>query len=101
MRNDLKEFSYIKNLASKYKSNMSLRSGVSGKPTGTGYPRGAAPGPNAGTTGGRGGNNKGTAVITLDELERIRAQVHKTNNDEYTTMRNAQRKDLQETSKAR
>lgn len=69
------------------------------QPTGTGFPRGAAPGPN--TTGTRGAKNKGTVTITLDELDRIRAQVHKTNTDEYTTMRNCARAELQQTSKAR
>jgi len=35
--------------------------------------------------------NKGTAVITLDELDRIRKQVIQTKNDSYETQRNIQR----------
>ena len=45
--------------------------------------------------------NKGTAVITLDELDRIRKQVIQTKNDSYETQRNIQRQTLQETSKNR
>ena len=45
--------------------------------------------------------NKGTAVITLDELDRIRKQVIQTKNDSYETQRNIQRQTLQETSKYR
>lgn len=44
---------------------------------------------------------KGTAVITLDELDRIRRQVIETKEDSYETQRNLQRQGLQETSKAR
>jgi len=40
-------------------------------------------------------------MITLDELDRIRAQVTKTNNDEYAMRRTAERQELQHTSKAR
>lgn len=45
--------------------------------------------------------NKGTAVITLDELDRIRKQVIQTKNDSYEMQRNIQRQTLQETSKNR
>lgn len=44
---------------------------------------------------------KGTAVITLDELDRIRRQVITTKEDSYETQRNLHRAALQETSKAR
>ena len=44
---------------------------------------------------------KGTAVITLDELDRIRRQVIETKEDSYETLRNNQRATLQQTSKAR
>ena len=44
---------------------------------------------------------KGTAVITLDELDRIRRQVIETKEDSYETQRNLQRQALQNTSKAR
>lgn len=57
---------------------MSLRSGVSAKVNSTqgGYARtGGAPGPKAGA--------KGTAMITLDELDRIRSQVAQTKDDSY------------------
>ena len=45
--------------------------------------------------------NKGTAVITLDELDRIRKQVIQTKADSYETQRNIERQNLQETSKNR
>ena len=44
---------------------------------------------------------KGTAVITIDELDRIRKQVVQTKEDSYETIRNGNRAALQETSKAR
>ena len=44
---------------------------------------------------------KGTAVISIDELDRIRRQVIQTKADSYETMRNGQRADLQATSKGR
>lgn len=44
---------------------------------------------------------KGTAVISIDELDRIRRQVIQTKADSYETMRNQQRHGLQETSKNR
>ena len=44
---------------------------------------------------------KGTAVITIDELDRIRRQVIETKEDSYETQRNLQRANLQETSKNR
>ena len=44
---------------------------------------------------------KGTAVITLDELDRIRRQVIETKEDSYETQRNRYRETLQQTSKAR
>ena len=37
------------------------------------------------------GKTKGTAVITLDELDRIRRQVIETKEDSYETQRNLQR----------
>ena len=43
----------------------------------------------------------GTAVITLDELDRIRRQVIQTKADSYETVRNNNRQALQETSKNR
>ena len=44
---------------------------------------------------------KGTAVITLDELDRIRRQVIQTKEDSYETQRNLHRAALQDTSKNR
>ena len=44
---------------------------------------------------------KGTAVITIDELDRIRRQVVETKADSYETQRNMARQELQQTSKAR
>jgi len=38
---------------------------------------------------------KGTAVISLDELDRIRRQVVETKADSYETQRNLQRQHLQ------
>ena len=43
----------------------------------------------------------GQAVISVAELDRIRAQVVQTKEDSYETMRNNNRAALQETSKAR
>ena len=40
-------------------------------------------------------------MISIDELERIKNSVTKTKEDAYTTMRNADRQALQETSKNR
>lgn len=40
-------------------------------------------------------------MISIDELERIKATVTKTKEDAYTTMRNVDRQTLQETSKNR
>lgn len=40
-------------------------------------------------------------MISIDELERIKNSVTKTGEDVYTTMRNAERQTLQETSKNR
>ena len=40
-------------------------------------------------------------MISIDELERIKNSVTKTKEDAYTTMRNAERQTLQETSKNR
>lgn len=45
--------------------------------------------------------SKGTAVITIDELDRIRRQVVETKEDSYEMQRNNQRQNLQMTSKAR
>ena len=44
---------------------------------------------------------KGTAVISIDELDRIRRQVVETKADSYETQRNLARQNLQQTSKAR
>ena len=44
---------------------------------------------------------KGTAVISIDELDRIRRQVVETKADSYETIRNNQRAALQQTSKSR
>ena len=44
---------------------------------------------------------QGTAVITLDELDRIRSQITHTHEDTYQHQRDAYRKSLQETSKGR
>jgi hypothetical protein len=40
-------------------------------------------------------------MITMDELERIKNTVQKTNEDPYTTMRNADRTQLQGVSQSR
>jgi hypothetical protein len=40
-------------------------------------------------------------MITMDELERIKGTISKTNEDPWTTMRNADRTKLQEISKTR
>lgn len=40
-------------------------------------------------------------MITMDELERIKSTVQKTNQDPYTTMRNADRTKLQSLSQSR
>lgn len=45
--------------------------------------------------------SKGTAVISIDELDRIRAQITSTKDDCYERQRDAYRKTLQETSKNR
>ena len=45
--------------------------------------------------------HKGTAVISIDELDRIRRQVIETKDDNYETQRNLYRQSLQQTSKAR
>lgn len=50
---------------------------------------------------GKNEKKKGTATITMDELDRIRAQVLRTNDDNYEMQRTAQRKSLQDTSKSR
>ena len=44
---------------------------------------------------------KSTAVISIDELDRIRRQVIETKDDNYETQRNLYRQSLQQTSKAR
>ena len=75
---------------------MSSRFGKAVQPPSSTNPRGTfAAGPR---------NNekkKGTAVISLDELDRIRRQVIETKADSYETQRNLQRAALQETSKHR
>ena len=59
-------------------------------------PTGVAP-PGYGKTMGKGGS----VMITLDELERIKNQVTKTNEDPYVTMRKAEATSLQQVSKTR
>lgn len=59
-------------------------------------PTGVAP-PAPGKTVGKGG----AVMISVDELERIKNQVQKTNEDPYTTFRNEERKTLQQLSKSR
>ncbi len=59
-------------------------------------PPGVLP-PAPGKTVGKGG----AVMISIDELERIKATVTKTKEDAYTTMRNVDRQTLQETSKNR
>lgn len=53
--------------------------------------------PAPGKTVGKGGS----VMITLDELERIKNQVTKSNVEPYVTMRNEDRQSLHETSKNR
>ena len=75
---------------------MSLRGGNAVQPPSSTNPRGV----NAhcpSTTQ----KQKGTAVISIDELDRIRRQVVETKEDSYETQRNLQRQTLQQTSKAR
>jgi len=45
--------------------------------------------------------SKGTAVITVEELDRIRRQVVETKQDSYQVQRDNRRQELQMTSKAR
>lgn len=74
---------------------MSSRFGKAVQPPSSTNPRGVYAGPR---------NNekkKGTAVITLDELDRIRRQVIETKEDSYETQRNLHRQSLQETSNNR
>ena len=59
-------------------------------------PLGVAP-PAPGKTVGKGGS----VMITMDELERIKSQVTKTNVEPYITMRNDHRQTLHEQSKGR
>jgi hypothetical protein len=59
-------------------------------------PTGVAP-PGYGKTVGKGGS----VMITLDELERIKNQVTKTNIEPYITMRNEDRQQLHDASKGR
>ena len=76
---------------------MSQRSGANKSATfQTTRPAGVAP-PQPGKTVGKGGS----AMITMDELERIKGTISKTNEDPWTTMRNADRTKLQEISKTR
>ena len=75
-----------------------MRSGVSGKVTNSYQPalsshKSAARTQQAAMTteagkAAPGAKKKGTAVITLDELDRIRAQVIQTKEDSYESMRN-------------
>ena len=78
---------------------MSLRSGnpkASLQPPSSTNPRGiAAP------SGQRNAQQKSSAVISLDELDRIRSQITRTKEDSYHMQRDAYRKTLQETSKNR
>jgi hypothetical protein len=79
---------------------MSLRSGYQGnslQPPSSTNPRGIAA-PKGNRTGKK---QQGTAVITLDELDRIKSQITNTHEDTYQYQRDAYRKSLQETSKGR
>ena len=78
---------------------MSLRSGnqrAALQPPSSTNPRGIAA-PN----GQRNTQKETSAVISLDELDRIRSQITKTKEDSYHHQRDAYRKTLQETSKNR
>ena len=80
---------------------MSMRSGTYGgrslaQPPSSTNPKGVAAGGPRQTQ-----KQKGTAVITMDELDRIRAQVTKTKDDSYEMHRNTMRKELQDISKSR
>ena len=79
---------------------MSLRSGnqrTTLQPPSSTNPRGIA----APTGNKNNQKSKGTAVISLDELDRIRSQITRTKEDTYQHQRDAYRKSLQETSKGR
>jgi len=71
------------------------RSGQAVQPPSSTNPRGVA------AVGARKAKTKGEAVITLDELDRIREQVVRTKEDGYEHKRETVRAALQETSKAR
>lgn len=79
---------------------MSLRSGNQYnalQPPSSTNPRGiAVPSGNRGAA-----KQKGTAVISLDELDRIRAQITNTHEDTYQHQRDQYRKSLQGASKQR
>ena len=79
---------------------MSLRSGnqrTALQPPSSTNPRGiAAPPANRGAQ-----KQNATAVITLDDLDRIRAQITNTHEDTYQHQRDNYRKSLQHTSKQR
>ena len=78
---------------------MSTRSGASRRsqpPMAATKPTDVKP-PAYGKTVGKGGS----VMITLDELERIKNGVTKSNVEPYVTMRNADRSSLHETSKNR
>ena len=72
------------------------RTGPSVQPPSSTNPRGVAA-----RTGGKQAKSKGAAVITLDELDRIRDQVLRTKEDGYENQRDTIRKNLQETSNNR
>ena len=77
---------------------MSLRgsnAGANVQPPSSTNPRGVA------AAGARKAKSKGTAIITVDDLDRIREQVVRTKEDSYEFQRDANRAQLQETSKAR
>ena len=71
------------------------RTGPSVQPPSSTNPRGVA------AVGNRKAKQPGQAVISLDELDRIRSQVLRTKEDGYEAQRDTIRKNLQETSKAR
>ena len=76
---------------------MSSRFGVAAavQPPSSTNPRGTV------AMGPRNTQKESSAVITLDELDRIRRQVIQTKADSYETIRNNNRQALQETSKNR
>lgn len=75
---------------------MSYRSNARSQPAQATRPPGVQP-PAPGKTVGKGG----AVMISIDELERIKNSVTKTREEAQTTIRNAERQTLHETSKNR